>query len=108
MGYVHGEVYSHYNSVSIHLYMERGVAGSQPSNLERAREREPQRESPRERAPRERAPLLSEEWYSFIGEGESSLLVVFQCGTPLTLFRVVTCGNTSLAKVMTSQSMVRG
>ena len=29
MGYVHGEVYSHYNSVSIHLYMERGV----PSKL---------------------------------------------------------------------------
>ncbi|KAI5344009.1 hypothetical protein L3X38_011886 [Prunus dulcis] len=43
-------------------------------------------------------PFLSEEWSSFIGEGESPSLVVFQCGTPLTLLRVMTCGNASLAK----------
>ncbi|KAI5347436.1 hypothetical protein L3X38_015315 [Prunus dulcis] len=42
------------------------------------------------------------------GEGESPSLVVFRCGTPLALLRVVTCGNASLDKVMTSQSMTRG
>ncbi|CAL2256747.1 unnamed protein product [Prunus armeniaca] len=39
------------------------------------------------------------------GEGESPSLVVFRCGTPVTLLRVVTCGSASLTKVMTSQSM---
>ncbi|KAI5343917.1 hypothetical protein L3X38_011793 [Prunus dulcis] len=38
-------------------------------------------------------------------EGESPSLVVFRCGTPLALLRVVICGDASLAKVMTSQSM---
>ncbi|CAL8161823.1 unnamed protein product [Prunus armeniaca] len=50
-------------------------------------------------------PLLSGEWSSFIGEEESSLLVVFQFGTPLALLKVMTCGNASLVKVMTSQSI---
>ncbi|VVA26206.1 PREDICTED: PRUPE_2G166200, partial [Prunus dulcis] len=36
-------------------------------------------------------PSLSGEWSSFIGEDESSLIVVFQCGTPIALLRVVTC-----------------
>ncbi|KAI5339271.1 hypothetical protein L3X38_018543 [Prunus dulcis] len=43
---------------------------------------------------------LSGQWSSFIGEGESSLLRVFRCGTPLTLLRVVTYDNASLAKRM--------
>ncbi|KAI5311164.1 hypothetical protein L3X38_045488 [Prunus dulcis] len=38
-------------------------------------------------------------------EGKSPSLVVFRCGTPLALLRVVICGDASLAKVMTSQSM---
>ncbi|CAL2240891.1 unnamed protein product [Prunus armeniaca] len=53
-------------------------------------------------------PPLSGEWSPLIGEGESSLLIVFRCGTPLALLRVVTCSNASLAKVMTSQSMAHG
>ncbi|KAI5339268.1 hypothetical protein L3X38_018540 [Prunus dulcis] len=32
------------------------------------------------------------------GEGESPSLVVFRCGTPLALLRVVICGDASLAK----------
>ncbi|KAI5325448.1 hypothetical protein L3X38_034522 [Prunus dulcis] len=47
-------------------------------------------------------------WMMGEGDGKSSLLVVFQCETPLTLLRVVTCGNASLIKVMTSQSMASG
>ncbi|KAI5311997.1 hypothetical protein L3X38_041170 [Prunus dulcis] len=31
-------------------------------------------------------------------EGESPSLVVFRCGTPLALLRVVICGDASLAK----------
>ncbi|KAI5356227.1 hypothetical protein L3X38_009122 [Prunus dulcis] len=38
-------------------------------------------------------------------EGESPSLVVFRCGTPLALLRVVICGDASLAKVMSSQSL---
>ncbi|KAI5335349.1 hypothetical protein L3X38_025482 [Prunus dulcis] len=37
-------------------------------------------------------------WMMGEGEGESPSLVVFRCGTPLALLRVVTCGNASLDK----------
>ncbi|ONI23039.1 hypothetical protein PRUPE_2G166200 [Prunus persica] len=50
-------------------------------------------------------PLLRKEQSSFIGEGESPSLVVFRCGTPLALLRVVICGDASLAKLLFSDNL---
>ena len=71
MGYVHGEVYSHYyNNVYLHLYM-----GLDPNIKVR-------REKPLTKDQVQPNPsFLSGEWSPFIDEGESTHLVIFQCGT---------------------------
>ncbi|KAI5316288.1 hypothetical protein L3X38_045464 [Prunus dulcis] len=72
MGYVQGEGCSHYDNVCLHLY--KGIRPNIKITSEKLQ-------------PRDRV------------RGSLPSLVVFRCGTPLALLRVVTCGNASLDKI---------